>query len=89
MEYSDHKSSFIRRGRDFVSPWDNNGPSGGGFGGGGGNFGNSNNGFGGNSGFGGGPGGGNNDFGNLDNEGKTSTQVTIPKDVSNRLRLQK
>lgn len=70
---------FHRRGRDFVNPWDTNGPSGG-FGGS--NFGNSNNAFG-NSGFGGGPGGGNNDFGSLDNEGKTSTQVTIPKDVSN------
>uniref|UniRef100_A0A336LMT7 CSON013009 protein n=3 Tax=Culicoides sonorensis TaxID=179676 RepID=A0A336LMT7_CULSO len=65
------------RGRDFVSPWDNSGPTGG-FG----NFGSSNNGFGGNSGFGVGPGSGNSDFGSLDNEGKTSTQVTIPKDLA-------
>jgi len=63
-------------GRDFISPWDNSGPGGGNFGGG------SNNGFNSNSGFGGGPGGGNDDFGNLDNEGKTSTQVTIPKDLA-------
>jgi len=56
-------------------------------GGGGGSFGSGNggmgNGYGNNQGFGVGPGVGNNgSFGSLDNEGKTSTQVTIPKDLA-------
>lgn len=70
-------------GRDFVDPWATGPPgSGGGFAGGN-NFGSGvGNGFGANQGFGGGPGAGNGDFGSLDNEGKTSTQVTIPKDLA-------
>lgn len=72
-------------GRDFVDPWAS-GPPGAGTGFGGGNSfgGGVGNGFGGNQGFGGGPGSGNGggDFGSLDNEGKTSTQVTIPKDLA-------
>lgn len=73
--------------RDFVDPWATGPPGGNGGGGfGGGNFGGAGmgNGFGGaNQGFGVGPGVGNNGaFGSLDEEGKTSTQVTIPKDLA-------
>lgn len=83
--FDDRRSGGGGRGfgnRDFVDPWAAGPPGAGSFGN---NFGgNAGNGFGaGNQGFGVGPGTGNGgDFGNLDNEGKTSTQVTIPKDLA-------